>query len=238
MRNQKRHLAVRQFREALKHFVLRFRVQRRRWFVQNQELGVAQIGPRKRHFLPLAAREVHASLEPSAKNLLVALGKFANYLLGQTLLCCRTYPERVLTLFNFPHRDVFRSRHVVAHEVLEDHTGFSPQVFQVVFAQIHAIQQNLPRGWIVQSREQFHDRRLALPVFSDQSQTLAALQVKTHVAEHQTRVPGISEGNVAELEALQDWPRHRQRVRFRGDRRLHRKKVQQVRHEERLIRDG
>ena len=82
MRNQQRHLAFGEFGEALEHFVLRSRVQRRGRLVQNQYLGIAQVRAGERDLLPLSARQINAALKSTAQNLFVALGKLADNLFG------------------------------------------------------------------------------------------------------------------------------------------------------------
>jgi hypothetical protein len=57
--------------EPEEHLVLRPGIQRRRRLVQNQELRVTHVGPRQRHLLPLATREIHPAVEPLAQHLLV-----------------------------------------------------------------------------------------------------------------------------------------------------------------------
>ena len=55
VRDEYRHLAFREFREAKEHLILGPRVERGRRLIQHQQLRIAHVGPRKRHLLPLAA---------------------------------------------------------------------------------------------------------------------------------------------------------------------------------------
>ena len=73
VRDQQRHFALRQLREALEHFIFRARVQAGGRFVEYYQLRVAKICTRQRHLLPFAAREVHAALESQSQQLFVAL---------------------------------------------------------------------------------------------------------------------------------------------------------------------
>ncbi len=78
--------------------------------------------------------------------------------------------------FDAAHGDVFAGRHFVAHEVLKDDADLAVQILDAVVAQVHAVQQDPALGGVVQAREQFDDRGLALPVFADQRDAFAAFR--------------------------------------------------------------
>ena len=73
----KRHLAARQIVEAGKHLGLGDGIQRGGRLVQDQHLRIAQIGPRQREFLPLAAGKIDAALETTAQHLIQTAGEAA-----------------------------------------------------------------------------------------------------------------------------------------------------------------
>ncbi len=54
-------------REALEHLVLRSRVERRGGLVPDDHLGLAHVGARERHLLPLTTRELDPAIEPPAE---------------------------------------------------------------------------------------------------------------------------------------------------------------------------
>ena len=130
--------------KRLEHFVFGTRVERRRRLVQNQQLRIAQIGARQRDLLPFAARQVDSAFEPAAQQLIVALGQLADHLLGEgSSSAAARMRNGLLRLFDAADADIFRCGHLVAHEILEDDADFLPQVVEVVFAQIDAVEQDL-----------------------------------------------------------------------------------------------
>src|SRR5580704_13723724 len=60
MRDEKGCFSRGKLGEAVKHFKFAARIERGRGLVQNQDLRFPKVGPRERHFLPFAAREVNA----------------------------------------------------------------------------------------------------------------------------------------------------------------------------------
>ena len=100
------------------------------------------------------------------------------------------------------HGDVLPRRHVVAHEVLEDDADLAVQIFDAVVAQIDTVEQDAPGGRIVLTRQQFHDRRLALSVGANQRDALAEPDTQVQPIEHQPVVPGIGERDVVEHDAV------------------------------------
>ncbi len=137
-----------------------------------------------------------------------------------------------------PIGDVLAGRHLITHEVLEDDPDFAVKIFQVVFAEIDAVEQHLSISRIVKASDQLHDSRLALAVFSDERDPLAGMQMKVQPIQNQARTSGIAERNVAKLESAKDGARRRQRIRLRRDRRTHFEKCDQVGEEQCLICDG
>ncbi len=93
---------------------------------------------------------------------------------GGKALFCRIFNliGRVRNL-DAAHGDVFARGHLVAHEVLEDDADLGVQIGKIVFAQIDAIEQDLPLGRIVEPRNQLDDGGFALAVFADQRDALA-----------------------------------------------------------------
>src|SRR5260370_138247 len=85
MRNKERHFPGGQLRKTAKHFELTARVEGCGGFVQNQQLSVAQISPRQRDFLPLAAGKIYSLLEAAAQHLLVGSGQATNNILRHPL---------------------------------------------------------------------------------------------------------------------------------------------------------
>ncbi len=92
MRDQQRHFAARQIVEAREHLRLGHRIQRGRRLVQDQHLRVAQISPRQREFLPLAAGKIDAALKTPAEHLIQPAGKASEQAIRPAFL--RRDPKR------------------------------------------------------------------------------------------------------------------------------------------------
>src|SRR5579871_2320681 len=65
-RDQEHRAATREIREPGKHLGFRHGVQRGGWFIENQYLRVAQIGPSQCDLLPLAARQIETAFKAAA----------------------------------------------------------------------------------------------------------------------------------------------------------------------------
>ena len=85
-------------------------------------------------------------------------------------------------LFDSSDGDVLARGHFIAHEILEDDADFPIEIFQVVFPQVHAVEQDLPLGRIVEPRHQLHDRSLAFAILADQSDPLARTEVRFNLS--------------------------------------------------------
>ena len=86
MGDQQSHFAGGEFGEALKDFKFTAGIERRGGLVEDQQLGIAQIGAREGHLLPFAAREIDAAFETPAEHLIVSAGELCNHALGKALL--------------------------------------------------------------------------------------------------------------------------------------------------------
>src|SRR5260370_11534656 len=75
VRDVNRGAPTRERTQPLEQVVLGLRIQRRRWFVEEQDLRVAHERSRERDLLPLATRQVHPVVEPLAQRGVVAVGK-------------------------------------------------------------------------------------------------------------------------------------------------------------------
>src|SRR5205085_230028 len=118
---------------------------------------------------------------------------------------------------------------------LEDDADLAIQVFQVVLAQVHAVEQDLTFRWIVEPGNELDDGGLALAVLTDQGHPLTGTKLEVQAIKHQARAAGIAEGNIAELEAAHDGARSRQGIRLGANGWLHVEEGQQVGEEQSLI---
>src|SRR5258708_24975562 len=161
MRNKKRHFPSGKFSKSAKHFEFAARVESGGRFVQNQQLRVAQISPRQRDLLPLAAGKIHSLLEAAAQHLLVGPGQAADDILGHALACGDPQQVEIVDLLDAANRDVLAGGHFVAHEVLKDNADLPMQIFEVVLAKIESIEQDLSISGIVEPGHQLNDGGLA-----------------------------------------------------------------------------
>src|SRR5215469_1392096 len=123
MRNQQRHLAQGQLREALEDFVLRAGIERSGRFIENKDLRIPQIGARQRYSLPLTAGKVHTSVEAAAQKLIEAVRQTADYLVGEALTGRRT--DGSFRRIQLSGSDIVPCGHLEAHEVLKDYADLS-----------------------------------------------------------------------------------------------------------------
>src|SRR5580700_3234155 len=128
-----------------------------------------------RYFLPLAAGELHATLETASKELVIAFRQFSDQVFRIALHCGRANLENITRSFNPSHANVFGGRHVIAHEILKDSPDLVPQRVEVIIAKIDTVEQDLSFRWVVEPGEQFRERRFSLAVFSDKSYPLVRL---------------------------------------------------------------
>ena len=213
------------------------RVERSRWLIQDEKLRVAQIGARQRQFLPLAAGKIDSRLEAAAQHLVVTPGKPLHHFIGQALACRPVEKFPIVEFLDASDGDVLSGGHLVAHEVLEDDADLAIQVLQVVLAKVHAVEQDLSLGRVIEPRNQLHNRGLALPVFADHGHAFAGMQAEVQPLENHAAGTRITKRHVAELEPLLDGPRRGQRVGLGSDRRLHLEEGQQVGEEQGLVGD-
>src|ERR1700757_2430133 len=199
VRDQECHFPLRQLGEVLKHFAFRARVERGGRLVKDQYLRIAQMRASNRYFLPLASGELHAALEAASKELVITFRQFSNQVFRITLHCCRANLEDIARSFNSSHSDVFGSRHVIAHEILENGSDLVPQRVQVIIAKIDAIEKNLSFRRVLEAGEKLGERRFSLPVFPHQRNPLVGLDHEIDAAQNRLGISGISKGNIPKL---------------------------------------
>src|SRR5580692_35742 len=99
----------------------------------------------------------------------------------------------MIDFLDAPHRDVFTSCHLISHEILKNNAKLTMQIFEIVFSQVDAIEQNLPLGRVIEACNQLDDGRLPLPIFANQRQSLRWTQLKVYAVQNQPRIPWILE---------------------------------------------
>src|SRR6202012_2342961 len=92
---------------------------------------------------------------------------------------------------------------------------FLQEILEFEVPQVDAVQQYASAGWVVEPREQLHNRGLALAVFAYQRDALGRPQAKAHIAQNLTRLAGVVEGDVLEFEAQSNRSRRLQGIGLR-----------------------
>ena len=64
------------------------------------------------------------------------------------------------------------------------------QILNAVIAQIDAVEQNPARRRVIEARDQLDDRRLALPVFTDQRDALPGSMRRSRLSSTRRELPG------------------------------------------------
>ena len=70
-------------------------------------------------------------------------------------------------VFDFAKSNVFFGKQLIAHVVLEDDADLFAQVFDVVFAEIDAVEEDLSGGGIVKAGEQLDQGGFSGSIFAD-----------------------------------------------------------------------
>ena len=235
MRDEHRHPAARQLREPQEHFVLGARVERRGRLVEDQDLGVAHVGPAQRHLLPLAPRQLYAAVEAAAEHLVVALPEPGGDRVGEAAARGLADPRLVAQLLHLAHPDVLLEDEVVAHEVLEDDPDVLTQTVELVLPQVHPVEQDASLIRVVQAGQQLHERRLARPVLTHEGDPLARLEREGEVPHRPPVRARVAKSHVLELESPHDRQRHDPRPGPGRNPRLHVEEGEQVRQIQALL---
>src|SRR5437868_8288356 len=134
--------------------------------------------------------------------------------------------------------DVLVEAHVVAYEVLKDHTDRLTNRREIVVAQITAVEKNAALGWIVQATEQLDERRFAGAVEPNESNALSRPEGQRNMPNGPPITTRIGESDVLEHEAVANRAWHGRRPGASPDRRLHLEEREQILEVERLLGDG
>src|SRR5580658_3954155 len=238
MRNKQRHFSRGEFGESLKDFVFAACIERRGWLIQDEHLRISQISSGQREFLPFPAGEIDSAIKTPTQHLLVSKRKSLDEVMSETFPRRLLHPRQVRNLVDEPYTNVFPRRHFITHEILEDHADFAIEIFQVIFAEIDSVEQDLPLRRVIKASEEFDNGGLALAVFTDQRDSLLGVKMKVESLQHQTRASRIPEGNIAKFEPASNGPWRGQGVRLRRNLGLHLEEGDQISQEQCLVSNG
>ena len=82
-------------------------------------------------------------VKSSPEHLFITAREFSNYFVCQTLASGAENALGIVQIFDSSDCDILVSRHFIAHEVLEDNADFLIKIFDVVTAEVHAIEKYL-----------------------------------------------------------------------------------------------
>src|SRR5215469_966555 len=238
VRNQQREFVLGQLCKLLKYLLFGLRVERGGGFIENENLRVAQVGARQSDLLPLATGEVDAAIKTPSEHLFIAGFEFSHHIVGFALAGRSDDLPQIVRLADPPNGDILARSHVVAHEVLKNHSDLAGVIVEVVFAKIDAVEINRSLGWIIEASKQFDDCRLAFAIFADQRDTLSLVESEIKVPQYQALSAGIGKGHIAKLHAPPHRPRAGETVLLGANGGLQTQKAQQIAQEKRLIRDA
>ncbi len=154
MRDHQRRPPPRQRRQGELHRPLALRIQRRGRLIQQQDRRIAQNRPRDRHTLPLPARQPHPLLAQERVEPLGQLGEEPG------MRRHRRRPHLGVRRIGAPIADILPAIGAEDHRVLRHHPDQPAQRRQLHRGDIHPVDQNPPRGGIVEPLQQLKDRRL------------------------------------------------------------------------------
>ena len=101
-------------------------------------------------------------------------------------------------------RDIVAGAEIVADEILENDAQVATQRFEIVFAQVMAIEQDSALDGIVEPGQKLHQGCLAGAVFADQCQHFAGVKGKAEMAYRPSLRAGIAKSDVFEIKAALD----------------------------------
>src|ERR1035438_9549428 len=140
---------------------------RRGRLIQDQQLSVAHISARQSELLPLAPREIHATLKTPAHHLIVPVRQTVDHTFGQALHRGGFHEEPVVKSLDLAKSNVLTNKQVITHVILEDHTDFTAQIVYVILAEVRSVQQDLAFGGIVEPREELDQGSFPSSILAD-----------------------------------------------------------------------
>ena len=185
-------------------------------FVQGDDRGIAQKGPRQRHPLPLADAQLRPA-EPFSQQRIITLGQFFDGQGRPRRQRCGMDAGRIRPGAQIAHGDVFGSSRMITHRLLEEHRDPAAQLGRVEPAQVHPVQQDRPLAGIVEPTEQLDQGAFPGAVVADDGGRLPGGKREREVRQGVPLAAGIAEGDVVEADALPQRRRHRLRLCRRRD---------------------
>ncbi len=176
---------------------LRFGVQRRCGFIQDEDGGVLQERPGNADTLALPAGKFHPLL---ADDRIVPQGEIPDKPVGKSGL--RGLRNLFKGLAHFPVSDIVAHRLVEKDGLLGDDADHGPKGFHPVIADIHAVDQNLAIGYVVESGKQVDQSRFSPAAGPHEGHHFSCLNAQVDVLQDPVLL--VFEGNIPVLHLPHD----------------------------------
>ena len=220
MRDEQGRAPPDQLGESLEQGLLGSGVQRGGGFVEDEGFGLPHEAAGNGHLLPLPARELCPLGELPAQHRIQSLRQPGEGLGGLPSLRGPQQARLVRHGIDLPEADVLPHRQVVVDEILQDNAQGLPQIVDIVFSQVHPIQQYSAPGRVVEPGEKLDQGGLARAVGAHHGQGLARLQLEVQVLQHQGVCAGVREAHLLQDDTRGQRPDHAASAPLRQHRQL------------------
>src|SRR5712692_1031562 len=215
MADQQGQAALGQFMETGVNAIFGLHVECSGRLIQDQDLAIAQICTRKRQLLPFAAGEL-ALAQLASQQRIQALWET----LQQRFASCLDQRVKlafvVAQVFEPPQADVLACRKLIAPKVLEDGPHLATQLAQVVFAQVHPVEQDTSACGIIEPQQQLDHRCLPGAIVPHQRHTFPRQQAERDIVQYLHSLPWIGEAHLLKHDTLADLRRRGSRMLCNG----------------------
>src|SRR5439155_4209599 len=177
---------------------LRLGIEIRGRFVEKEERGVLEDGPRDRDPLPLPSREAQPAI---ADFRIVPRRHLADEAVG--VRGERGAADRLPIGLHHAVGDVARHGVVEQQGILRHDPHHPPERSHVVVGQVVAVEEDSAFGWIVETRDEVHERRFARAARPDERDDLPRLDRERDVAEDLGAVP-VAKAHAVEFDPAPD----------------------------------
>src|SRR5688572_28178167 len=200
MRDQQQRAGVELAGEPLLEYLLGAVVHRIGRLVEQQHGWLLQVGARNGDGLPLPARQaLTAFADRHRESQRVTIDELAD-----TGLLRGTQHRRVVRAWRSKD-DVVPDRSVEQHDILRNVANVPAQLDRIYLSQINSVDQDAARTRRIQTEHQLLDGRLSRTDAPDHCDPLTGRDPETDVAQRQDLLTGITERDVAEVDAAAKW---------------------------------
>ena len=142
-----------------------------------------------------------AAVKPAPEHGLVTVRQTLNDGMGPALPGRFDDSVQAVQRFDLAESDVLAGRQVIAHEVLKDDADSLPQVERVQLANIDAVDQYRALSRIVETTQEFDERRFAGAIGADQRDFLAGADAQVDVTQRPVLAFRVAKADAAKFDA-------------------------------------